>query len=107
MKKFKFYCPNCGWETMLEEDYLEQGERCSLCGKILVLDEDSLDNLIAEDIEREQLETMRENIQRRGNDATWYAIENNIDNPYTRMMLRGQFFRARGHCPEKENYEQI
>jgi len=105
MKKFKFYCPNCGWETMLEEDYLEQGERCSLCGKILVLDEDILDNLIAEDIEQADLEDMKINIKKYGNDEMWYKIERTIDNPYFRIEFRKRFFACNGQVPKEVTYE--
>lgn len=101
MKKYKFYCPNCGWKTMLEEDYLEQGERCSMCGHMLILDEHSLDALVADDIERGELENMRTNIETYGNDVMWYKIERAIDNPYFRLKFRKRFFAVGGVVPMK------
>ena len=101
MKKYKFYCNNCGYTTSVNIDDLVD-ENCPLCSGIMILDENELDNMIADDIERDQLETMRDNIQRRGNDKTWYAIENNIDNPYFRLEMRQKFIKCGGKIPTKE-----
>ena len=101
MRKIKFYCQNCEWETMLDEDYIEQNERCSMCGHMLILDEGSLDDLIANDIEKSELEDMKESIKKHGNDEMWYKIERAIDNPYFRLKFRKRFFAVGGVVPMK------
>jgi len=60
---------------------------------------DSMEELIIEDILKEQTENMKENIKRRGNDEVWNAIEENVDNPYFRKELRELFFKCGGKTP--------
>jgi len=101
MSKIKLYCVNCGYEIIINENDIAE-EKCPLCHHILELDENSLDELVIHDIEQGQLETMKQNLLERGNDNVWYAIENNINNPYFRIELRKHFFICGGKVPKKE-----
>lgn len=100
MRELKFNCVHCGWEiTVKEGDIVDE---CSLCGHEMILDDESLDELIAEDLEETELITMQHNIKENGNDKVWYDIEKAIDNPYFRVEYRRQFFKAGGYVPTKE-----
>ncbi len=100
MRKLKFFCENCGYEKELTEYELADNESCALCGKELMMEEEDFNKLIADDLDNQELEDMKINIRTRGNDKTWYAIENNIDNPYIRLRLRQQFFEVGGKNPK-------
>lgn len=99
MKKLKFYCEDCNKEIELEEIQVTGDEVCQACGGELLLNMDSMEELIIEDILKEQTENMKENIKRRGNDEVWNAIEENVDNPYFRKELRELFFKCGGKTP--------
>ena len=102
MRKLKFYCPNCNFEIELSEDELDTHNNCELCGHELIIDEDSLDNLVADDLEQIELENMKQNIKEYGNDDIWYKIEKTVTNPYFRLDFRKRFFACGGKVPKKE-----
>lgn len=102
MKKLKFYCEDCNEEIKIKDINVTGEEICLICGGKLLLDIDSMEELIKEDIEKEQIENMKENIKRRGNDTVWNAIEENVDNPYFRKELRELFFKCGGEVPERK-----
>lgn len=102
MKELKFYCEHCGWETKLPETELYKAEPCILCGHEMVLDDETLDELVAKDLEETELITMQMNIKENGNDKVWYDIEKFVDDPVFRIEFRNRFFKAGGVVPAKE-----
>lgn len=102
MRNLKFYCPNCNFKIELSKDELDTHNNCELCGHELAIDEDSLDDLVAEEMEQGDIENMKQNIKEYGNNEIWYQIERNVSNPYFRLDFRKRFFKCGGTIPKKE-----
>lgn len=105
--KVKLICTQCGWQTEISEgeayDYMYSGEGCPICHLLgtMKIDIEEYEQSKQAQTNKIDAKIMQEQIFTRGNDATWYIIEE-LKNAKIRIEFRKSFFAAGGKMPEKE-----
>ncbi len=94
-------CDKCGFEiNTLEYDDIEDYE-CPICpsGK---LEEKKQEIDLKAIVNKDCIDSFKQQIEEYGNDLMWAMIERNIHNAITRLYYRKYFFLAGGKCPKGE-----
>jgi len=92
MKQLKIKCSQCGWETNVADNELEENAKCILCeGQMKIGDVSQLFDMLRPEL----INSMKKDIEGLSEKKVWNIIEG-FSNPKARLNYRKLFFEAGG-----------